>query len=135
MARKQYGKSQGRQVGRGEVRNSSTMTEMQQLWLAGLLMFLQSRKEAVFIGTPSTTGSMRINFYVGEEKTWAIWNLHEDWRELCLQTLSDLFDEEVTEDDVIAAAPWLARKAADAPVERKPTYRPAPLAEVPQKGS
>lgn len=135
MARKQLGRTVGRQVGRGEVRNSSTMTEIQQIWLAALVMFLQSRKESCFIGTPSTTGSLRINFYISDEKTWAIWNLHEDWSALCLQTLSDLFEEEITEEEVLRAVPWLARKAAEAPRDKKPTYRPTAAAELPQTGS
>lgn len=131
MPRKQTGRSQGRQVGRGEVRNSDSMTQIQQLWLSALVCFLQSRREACFIGSPTTTGSIRINFYVGDEKSWTTWNLHEDWRGLCLQTLCDLFEEEITEQDILRVAPWLAERASKAPREQKPVYAPSETAQVP----
>jgi hypothetical protein len=133
--KRQAGRTQGRQVGRGDTRNSGSMTRIQQLWLCALVMFLQDRKEAVFIGSVGTTGSLRFNFYVGDEKTWTSWNLHEDWRTLCLQTLSDLFEEDISEEDVIRAVPWLAEKAAEVPPDKKPAYRSSAAAELPQRPS
>lgn len=135
MARKQFGKTSGRSVGQEQVRKSTKMTEVQEIWLAGLMAFCLGRGTAVFIGTPSTSGSIRVNLYPPDDRCVGSLHLHEDWSELVPELLSDVFEEEITEADMIRAVPWLARKAAEAPGDKKPTYRALPTAEVPQKGS
>lgn len=135
MARKQFGKTSGRSVGREQTRRSSGLTEVQQIWLAGLIAFCLGRGTAVFVGTPSTTGSIRLNIYPPDDRCSGSLSLHEDWAELIPELLSDVFEEDITEETLLRAVPWLARKAAEAPRDKKPTYVPVPTGEVPQKGS
>lgn len=135
MARKQFGKTTGRAVGREQVRKSTGLTEVQQIWLAGLIAFCLGRGTAVFVGTPSTTGSIKLNIYPPDDRCSGSLSLHEDWAELVPELLSDVFEEDIDEAAIVRAVPWLARKAAEVPRDRKPTYAQVPTGEVPQKGS
>lgn len=135
MARKQYGMSKGREVGRKQERKYKEMTDIQQIWLSAALIFCNLRGCAMFVGTPTSTGSIRLNLYPGDEPCRASLNFAEDWRQELLAILSDTFEEEITEDDVIRAVPWIARKAAEAPADRNPTRRSSPAVEVPERPS
>jgi len=97
MARKQFGKTTGRSVGREQTRKSTAMTEIQEIWLAALLVYCLKRSVAAFVGTPSTSGSIRVNLYPPDDRCVGSLHLHEDWSVLVPELLSDVFEEEISE--------------------------------------
>jgi len=135
MAVKRTGKAQGRAVGRREARRSTGLTEVQQIWLGVLVAYCLTRETAVFIGTPTTTGSIRLNIYPPDDRCQGSLALLEDWAVEIPLLLSDVFDEEISEDKLLRAVPWAARKAAEAPRELVPALRASETADLPQRPS
>lgn len=132
MPRKARSTSDGRTVGRTERRKADKMTWRQQLWLGVLVAFCQSRETAVFIGTPTTTGSIRVNVYPPDDKCVGSLSLLDNFAEEVPALLSDVFEEEITISAIERAVPWLAVAAAEAPLDRKPKLRPSEEVLVPQ---
>lgn len=135
MAQRWTGKTKGKNVGRTQTREYQGLTELQQLWLAGAMIYCQLKGCAMFIGTPTTTGSLRINLYPGDTPCHASLHFQEDWAQEIPFILSNTFEEDITEADIIRAVPWLARKASEAPRDRKAAYRPSEEVDLPQKPS
>lgn len=133
MATRRTGKAQGRPVGQKAVRRATGLTEVQQIWLGLLVAYCLTRDTAVFVGTPTSTGSVRLNVYPPDDRCQGSLALLEDWSVEIPALLSDVFEEDITEADLVRAAPWAARKLAEAPGDIKPTLRPSDQADVPQR--
>lgn len=127
--------SAGRQVGSRSKRDSQTMTDVQQILLGAMVVFCWLRDTAMFVGTRSTTGSIRLNFYPPDDKCSGSINLLDDWQEEVPTLLSDIFDEEISLEDVLRAVPWAARKLSDAPRDAKPALVSAQAVETPLRPS
>ena len=135
MPRREQRKSDGRRVGRRETRRPDGLTWRQQLWLGVLVAYCQAREVAVFIGTPTTTGSIRINLYPPDDKCTGSLSLLENFAEEVPALLSDVFEEEVSIESIEQLVPWLARAAAEAPADKKPRLRPSEEVLVPERPS
>lgn len=122
MAR-QYGKSQGRQVGSKEQQARRALTDEQQVLLGALVSYCVSRDTAVFVGSITTTGSIKLNIYPPDDKCVGALNLRENWLEALPGLLSDVFEEDITLATLERAVPWLRRTAADAPAPADPPRR------------
>jgi len=133
MPRSPKGRTDGRRVGRTETRSPKALTQNQQLLLGALTAYCLSRDTAVFVGTPTTTGSIRVNLYPPDDKCVGALSLLDNFFEAVPELLSDVFEEDVTIKDLEVALPWLAELAAKAPRDRKPTLRPSEEVEVPQR--
>ncbi len=131
--RKQYGKTAGRQIGTAQVRSPKHMTDFQKAWLSAMVVYCLGRDTAVFIGTPTTTGSIRVNVYPPDDKCVGSLSLLQDWDVEVPAMLSDIYEEEITAEDVKGAATWLTGRAAEAPRDVKPTLRPSESVEVPRR--
>ena len=135
MPTRRQSKSDGRQVGRRQTREATSMTWRQQLWLGAMVAYCQTREVACFIGTPTTTGSVKVNLYPPDDKCVGSLHLLDNFAEAVPELLSDVFDEEITVASVERAVPWLARAASDAPTDVKPKLRSSQEVEVPQRPS
>jgi len=131
MANLKRGNPSGRKVGSREMRNSKTMSDFQKAWLAALVTFCIAEDCAVFIGTPTTTGSLRINFYPSDEKCVGSLNLQDTWDEEVPVLLSDVFGREISADEVKRASSWLAGRVSEASRDVKRPLRSLPEVEVP----
>lgn len=135
MPRNYNRKSEGRIVGKSNVREYKSLTERQKLWLGALIVFCQTKECAVFVGTMTTTGSVGLNFYWNEDKCKGSLHFMDNWAEEVPIMLSDVFDEEITIQTVERAVPWLAVAAAEVAQDKKPMTRTREAVEVPQRPS
>lgn len=133
MPRLQKGKTSGRAVGKTQKRSSTEPTWDQQLWLSALVVYCMSRQTAVFVGTPTTTGSIRLNLYPPDDRCQGSLSLMDDWSVEVPAMLSDVFEEDITADDLYRVVGWLAERAAEAPRSVKPTLHTREPVLVPGK--
>jgi len=133
MAYKRAGKAAGRAVGSRETRRATGLTEEQQIWLGLLVSFCLSRGTAVFIGTPTTTGSIRLNIYPPDDRCQGSLALLEDWSVEVPLLLSDVFEEEISVNDLLRAVPWAARKRSEGAGDARPALRPSEEVPLPLK--
>lgn len=131
MATRRTGKVTGRAVGSRERRRATGLTEVQQIWLGILLNYCLLRDTAVFVGTPTTTGSIRVNIYPPDERCQGSLALLEDWANEVPVLLSDVYEEEISEEDLLRAVPWAARKLSEAPRDANLTRRTEEPVNVP----
>jgi len=124
-----------RQVGSKAVKDSQKMSDIQEIMLGAVVAFCFQKDCAVFIGTRTTTGSVRLNFYPGDDKCSTSLSLMEDWTVEIPAVLSDVFEEDISLEDLLRAAPWAARKSSEAPRGANLTRRSSGAGEGPQSPS
>lgn len=121
--RKSSETSKARHVGRKTVAPYRELSQVQEVWLGLIVAYCLKHDTAVFIASPNTTGSLRINFYLPDDKCAASLNVREDWSIEIPIILSDVFGEEVTERDLLLACPWTAERAVAPPAAPKPIVK------------
>jgi len=83
-----------------------------------------------YVGTPTTTGGIRIKFYEEGDPAQVYVSTTDDLEIEMPEQLSELFGKEITWQEMCRMVPWLAQAAAEL---RKPTKRQFPAVDLPQR--
>lgn len=107
-------KSKVRTIGRNKERKLTEMPDELAAYLAAVVAVMARRRIGLMIGTLTTTGGVKVTFYLPDDKCQAYINAGDNLARDVPDIIAEVLDEKFTYKDLVRNAPWLAETPQEA---------------------